>query len=174
MKKSKLFWTLLRYVFLFIALGLSFLMGYYTCTSLTTTKELRSLSKFKQLEAALLSYHAGYGRFPATESMTNGDISLPVSWRVLLSPDIFQEYNFSKKWDDVENLKLQGSGTVYETAALDSKNVNDYAANYLTVGPDEVWLWDRPMKAYLVVKGDDRFLLVEDPNSNIHWMEPRF
>jgi hypothetical protein len=181
MKTSKLFRNGLLSVVLLAALGLSFMMGYYVCTSLTAVKDLRSFSKFKQLELALVYYHKAHGRFPATESIKNRDISLPVSWRVLLLPytpsfsrSHNPEYDFSKKWDDVENLKLQNFGTMYETSARDSKNLDDHFANYLTIGPDEVWPWDRPMKAYLVVKGDDRFLLVEDPDSKIKWMEPRF
>ena len=46
--------------------------------------------------------------------------------------------------------------------------------NYLAVGDGDDWPSERPLKSCLVIKGKDRFLVVEDPNSQVHWMEPRY
>jgi hypothetical protein len=98
------------------------------------------------------------------------------SWRVMLLPYIhgagaFPEYDVSKNWDDVKNLRVAEAGGLFASMEADAKK---HMTNYLGIGPDDVWPWNRPMKSYCVVKGDDRFWLVEDLDSTIHWMEPRF
>ena len=39
--------------------------------------------------------------------------------------------------------------------------------------PDWEWPVDWPLNTYLVRKGSSRFLIVELPESGIHWMEPK-
>ncbi len=142
--------------------------------SLMTARDIRSMSRFEQIRIALLCYHADHGSFPATKYISKeGKVH---SWRAMLLPyisgiDRFPEYDLSKNWDDVENLKVISGGDLFTSQDSNSK---EHMANYLCIGSDDVWPWNRPMRSYCVVKDDDRFLLVEDLNSTIHWMEPRF
>ncbi len=45
---------------------------------------------------------------------------------------------------------------------------------YLAIGEGDEWPSRKPLRSRLVIKGKDRFLLVEYPDSNIHWMEPKY
>ena len=47
-------------------------------------------------------------------------------------------------------------------------------ANYLAIGNDDQWPVKKPLKSRLITKDNDRFLLFEDPDSEIHWMEPKY
>jgi hypothetical protein len=46
--------------------------------------------------------------------------------------------------------------------------------NYLAIGDGDDWPSEKPLKSRLVTKGKDRFLVVEYPGSEVHWMEPKF
>jgi hypothetical protein len=47
-------------------------------------------------------------------------------------------------------------------------------ATFIAIGDDDVWPAKKPLYAYLVEEGEERFLLVEYPESNIHWLEPKY
>ncbi len=46
--------------------------------------------------------------------------------------------------------------------------------HYLVIGEGDEWPSSKPLRSRLVTKGKDRFLLVEYPDSNVHWMEPKY
>lgn len=159
---------------LLTALAIGVLAGNHFRVALVVAQDSRSMSRFSQIEAALLLYHQAHGRFPPTRHMTEEGVVH--SWRVLLLPHIHETgvytgYDFSRSWDDTENLSVVDGGGLFASIEADA---TEHIANYLSIGPGDVWPWRWPMKSYCVVKGDDRFWLVEDPNSTVHWMEPRF
>ena len=46
--------------------------------------------------------------------------------------------------------------------------------NYLAIGDGDEWPSEKPLRSRLVTKGKDRFLVVENPDSDVHWMEPKY
>lgn len=55
-----------------------------------------------------------------------------------------------------------------------SMDCDDDFAHYITIGDGEEWPSRKPLRSRLITKGKDRFLLVEYPDSKIHWMEPKY
>jgi hypothetical protein len=143
----------------------------------TVVTECRSESRFAQIEAMLLNYHDQHGAFPPIkyQPKTNGPIH---SWRVLLMPyaDVdFKErlakYDFSQEWNSPENLKALANMRYFNYL---SGNADNEITDYLAIGDGDEWPSHKPLKSYLVTKGKDRFLLVEYPDSDVRWMEPRY
>ena len=83
----------------------------------------------------------------------------------------FAKYDFSQEWNSPENLKAVAEMGFFNYLRTDADNET---ANYLAIGDGDEWPSRKPLKSYLVTKGKDRFLLVEYPDSDIHWMEPRY
>lgn len=141
------------------------------------SKDYLSESRFSQLRFLLLSYHDEHGAFPPTryQPSPNGPIH---SWRVLLLPYIdadcrrlYSEYDFSDTWNSPKNRAVAGSvGSMARGFSVD----NNETADYLAIGDGDDWPSERPLKARLITKGKDRFLLVEYPDSQIHWMQPEY
>jgi hypothetical protein len=126
-------------------------------------------------------YHDDYGVFPPTKYRL--DPEGPVhSWRVLLAPYVGGgesngKYDFSQEWNSPHNLQAFGRMPhMYETfPPWGTESLGDGKfAHYLAIGNDDDWLFSYPLKSRLVKKGSDRFLLVEYPDSQIHWMEPKY
>jgi hypothetical protein len=161
-------------ILILAALVIGFFGGNRLNMALIEAQDCRTRSRASQLRVALLSYHEEHGAFPPTKYITKQGIVH--SWRVLLIPylhgeGVFAEYDFSKNWDDVANLRVVDAGGFFSSPEADAK---EHIATYLSIGPGDVWPWKRPKKSYCVVKGNDRFWLVEDLDSTVHWMEPRF
>ena len=105
------------------------------------------------------------------------------SWRVLLLPyldvserEAYKRYDFTEPWDGPNNKALAES--MREAPAFfrghDDKKADKSWTTYVGVaGPHAEWPRRKPLLSYLVSEGSDKFLLVEVPNSGIHWMEPR-
>lgn len=139
--------------------------------------ECSSQSRFAQIEAMLLNYHDQHGTFPPTKYQPNANGPIH-SWRVLLVPytdvdfkERFARYDYSQEWNSPENLKALSNMPYFYYFSMDADNET---ADYLAIGDGDVWPSDKPLKSYLVTKGKDHFLVVEHPNSDVHWMEPRY
>jgi len=157
-------------------LAVLFAAGRFYSAGVRKIEKHQSLSRFAQLENLLIIYHSRHGTFPPTQfQLEPGE---PIhSWRVLLAQHTysdfvtrFEEYDFSQQWNSSNNLALwrhapQGFRIGSETGQV---------AHYLAIGNDDVWPSEWPLKSRLVVIGDDRFLLFEDPDSTVHWMEPKY
>lgn len=141
----------------------------------------RSACHFGQIQLMLHNYHNEYGSFPPTryQAAPNGPTH---SWRVLLLPymdvpgrQLYAKYDFTKEWNSPDNLKVSRSlSPVTQVFSLDRKT---HITNYLTVGKVDKWpTWPyfKPLNAYLVTAGEDRFLLVEYPDSQIYWTRPKY
>jgi hypothetical protein len=153
------------------------LLGCYFCESGYGHRELRSRAKIEQLSAALLLYHEQNGAFPPTayQSKPDGPVH---SWRALLAPLLTAErdrrepgYNFEIEWNNSTNLQAFGD---VAPAFFRFPRTEGEHTHYLAVGETDRWPMEKPLRSYLVNKGDDRFLIVEDPESTVHWLEPKF
>jgi hypothetical protein len=46
--------------------------------------------------------------------------------------------------------------------------------NYLTISDGDEWPSGGALKSIVVIKGNDHFIVVESPDSQINWMEPKY
>jgi hypothetical protein len=165
-----------------ISLFLLYLLGVPILTSWiavrrSESRDARLENKFAQIRDMLLLYHEQHGAFPPTkyQPKANGPIH---SWRVLLLPhtDVdykqrFSKYDFSQAWNSASNLQAVGDMPLFYYFSV--RDDNDIT-NYLAIGDGDEWPSQKPLKSRLVTSGKDRFLLVEYPDSEIHWMEPKY
>lgn len=156
---------------------LGFGMGWLILDAANRGKDVRSQGRFGQLEVMLHLYHKEHGAFPPTKYQPEpgGPIH---SWRVLLVPytsrsfiERYSQYDFSQEWNSTNNLQALGRMPHF---VYFSMNGNGDIAHYLAIGDKDDWPSKKPLRSRLVTKGKDRFLLVEYPDSDIHWMEPKY
>lgn len=159
-------------------------LGGRLCESRHVNRGIWSESRLAQLKVALEIYHREHGAFPPTkyQPVAGGPIH---SWRVLLVPhtsadERYSNYDFTQEWNSAWNAQaLRAGPTVLPRVApsrwfrLGDEGDGD-TAHYLAIGEDDDWPSRKPLKSLLVRKGKDRFLLVEDPDSEVHWMEPKW
>jgi hypothetical protein len=131
---------------------------------------LRSEGRIQQLGFGLRIYHDQHGEFPPTkfQPVTNGPVH---SWRVLLAPMTGgnSDYDFDQEWNSSHNLGSMGSD--WSVWFRMERGADE--AECLAVSDDDDWPSELPLGAFMVRIGEDRFLLVYDPDSKIHWMEPK-
>lgn len=138
----------------------------------------RSVKNFARLELALLRYHDEHGAFPPTKFQPEAGGPIH-SWRVLLLPyadqtfvETHSQYDYSHWWISPPNLQAWGR----EAPSVFRMHHEGYngITHYLAIGDEDVWPSRSPRRSRMVMKDKDRFLLVEYPESEIHWMEPKF
>lgn len=140
-------------------------------------RDYLSQSRFAQIRAMLLAYHEQHGAFPPTKYQPKADGPIH-SWRVLLVPytdvdfeERYSKYDFSQEWNSPGNLQAVAGMPYFHYFSTDGGND---ITTYLAIGDGDDWPSEKPLKSRLVTKGKDRFLVVEYPDSEIHWMEPKF
>lgn len=147
-------------------------------------KETKWRGKFAQIELALLIYHDEHAAFPPRKYQPEpgGPIH---SWRVLLVPYTsgdkrYSAYDFTQEWNSTNNVQALSGWEAPNRRTMPSgifrmaHGGDGDIAHYLAIGEDDDWPSRNPLKSFWVKKGKDRFLLVEDPDSKIHWMEPTY
>jgi hypothetical protein len=155
----------------------AFWMGWRASEARKITMEYLSQGKFDQIEAMLLMYHEEHGTFPPAKYQRQAG-GPAHSWRVLLVPYTsprfgahFSNYDFSREWDSTNNLQTLGHMPHFPYFSLDG---DGDTTHYLAVSDGEAWPFKKALRSRLITKGTDRFLLVENPESDVHWMEPKF
>jgi hypothetical protein len=154
----------------------AFWMGGRLVEAGNRSDHLSSQARFEFIEAALLVYYEEHGAFPPTQyqPVAGGPIH---SWRILLVPSIAgrqSKYDFSQEWNSLNNLQALGRvPPSYGYFRIHGHSDIDIA-HYLAIGDEDEWPSRKPLRSRLVTKGKDRFLLVEFPESEIHWMEPKY
>jgi hypothetical protein len=152
-------------------------IGWRVCEDGYRHREIESLIQFDQLRAALTIYHDQHGSFPpAKHQVSEG---MPVhSWRALLAPIITHEtervgkgYDYSLEWNTASNLIAFGTNA---PKLLQSRSTADVYTDFLAIGKVDTWPEDGPLRSWLITKDEDRFLIVEDRDSTIHWLSPEF
>ena len=127
---------------------------------------------------AVANYHETYGCLPP--AYVAGRDGVPMhSWRVLILPfleqrELYNAYNFAEPWDGPHNRKLADQiGRIYLRSGLESDQVRT-TSFVAVVGPETSW----PGTTALSYEdlGDGRhttLLVVEVPDGQFRWMEPR-
>ena len=147
-----------------------FQLGWYLREECIKVANLRS--RFEKLAYELRLYHEEHGTFPPTkyQPVPGGPIH---SWRGLLMPP--PGYDFSKNWNSTNNLQASETMHGQHGFKLIDQSCDPEITHYLTIGEGEEWpVARRPLRSLLVKSGKDQFLLVEYPDSKVHWLEPRY
>jgi len=161
------------------ATALAFEIGGRYVETREDVRRLMREGKFARIQLLLLNYHMEHGRFPPAryQPKAGGPVH---SWRVLLITQIdtypkerSSKYNFSEEWNSPGNLAAIGECSDW-FSRHDGRDIKTDKANYLTIADGDEWPSHKPLDAFLVTKGKDRFLLVDDPDSLVHWMQPKF
>jgi hypothetical protein len=127
---------------------------------------------------AVANYHETYGCFPPAY-VADRDGKPMHSWRVLLLPfleqrALYDAYDFAEPWDGPNNRKLADRvGRIYLRSGLNSDQVR--TTSFLAViGPETAWRGDRSLSYKDLADGShDTLLVVEVPDGQFLWMEPR-
>lgn len=142
------------------------------------SRDFWSRSRFRHIESLLLLYHEEHGAFPPTKYQPEPDGPIH-SWRVLLVPYTgasfkkrYAAYDFSQEWGSFHNFEALGDMPEFCFFSLDGGR--DTVTDYFAIGDGDEWPSKKPLKSYLVKKGKDRFLLVEDSEQLIFWREPKY
>lgn len=135
------------------------------------------MNNLKQIALSVLSYWDRDGSFPpAYVADENGK---PMhSWRVLILPyieknDLYDAYDFNEAWDGPNNAKL--AQTPLRLFRCPSESNVAPLTNYVAVvGPNTMWPGAEGVSPDDIPDGAaETILLIEWPDSDIHWMEPR-
>lgn len=133
--------------------------------------------KFAQLKLALQNYPAINGAFPAIHSPA----PLARSWRVELLPslelsDVYDKYAPDEPWDSPHNREGAASLKIapgFYRSPFSDVQESEFG-DFLAVDEQDAARLGRGGRNVLTVTIDgDNFLVVEMPNSRVHWMDPR-
>ena len=129
-----------------------------------------------QLDLLLEDYFYDAGRYPPMKyQRVPGE---PYhSWRILLLPymggeweDRYHKYDFSKNWNDPENIKAMGGEIPYFYKIWEP---DDQFTDYIFLEIDgESESKSKSFSSCFLVVPEARLILIEDEGSAIHWMSP--
>ncbi len=131
-----------------------------------------------RLGQALHAYEEEHGVFPP--AYVEGKDGKPAhSWRVLILPylgrkDLYDAYHLDEPWDGPNNRKLRDLiGDVYACPA--DQGSPTWRTNYVAVvGSQTAWPGPHAIRVGEIIDGcSNTFQVIELPDSDICWMEPR-
>jgi hypothetical protein len=127
---------------------------------------------------AVANYHGTYGCFPPAY-IADRDGKPIHSWRVLILPfleqqEVYKAYNFDEPWNGPNNRKLASRvGKIYLRSGLESDQVQT-TSFVAVVGPQTIWPGsERRRREDLGDGAHDTLMVVEVPDGQFLWMEPR-
>ena len=135
----------------------------------------------KQISLALLNYQDRYGSLPPAVVADASGKPLH-SWRVLILPfldgdDVYARYDFREPWNGPNNSRLQAelpASFADRFHCPDGRSRRPLTNYFAVIGPKTLWpgtacgVIDGRMKG-----GAPEDLVIELPDSEVHWMEPR-
>ena len=127
---------------------------------------------------AVANYHDAYGCFPPAY-VADRDGKPMHSWRVLILPfleqrELYDAYDFAEPWDGPNNRKLADRvGMIYLRSGLESGH--DRTTSFVAVvGPETAWRGAESLSYKDLAEGTkDTLMVVEVPDGQFRWMEPR-
>ncbi len=144
-------------------------------------RRARCINNLKNIALALLNYENKHHCFPAVGE-TGKDGQPSQSWRVTILPyldrrDLYELYDPKEPWDSPKNRAIADKIPKIYRCPSDSKAKSQQTSYVMIVGPKTVGGLDdkyRGMDFICSHSGSATTLMViEVPNSGIHWMEPR-
>lgn len=175
--------TLVAAFVVIAACGLGVWFGYAFRDAQLTAKRMASDGRFAQLSLAINNYHMENGRFPPLTwvSEENGPQH---SWRVALLPylngrSVLDSYNTNQPWNSKGNMELTrafpGGVPAGYVSPLNCGTIEG-VTNYVAVDATTK-LWPSGLgyasRSHMIIGDDAFFILVEIPDSDVHWLEPR-
>jgi hypothetical protein len=136
-------------------------------------------SNMRQLAIALKAYEAKHGSYtPAYVTDANGK---PMhSWRVLLLPflgedALYRQYHFDEPWNSPNNMQVASAAAHHFRCPLAAGGKQALVTQFVAlIGPETMWPGAQGRKLDEVTDGPAAtLLLVEWPESDIVWTEPR-
>jgi hypothetical protein len=140
-------------------------------------KTLQAAGKFAQLELALRHYYTEHNEFPLPDFYSQREVPRH-SWRISLLPylefqDFSSRYAYDEAWNSRKNLDLAlefGHAPSYFRSPF-SRLQHSLNADYFLADPTEVKkLASRGYRTHRVFEGKNEVVIVEIPNSQIHWL----
>lgn len=143
----------------------------------TPSRRAVCANNLRQLALSVLMYEQSHGSFPPAY-IPDAKGNPMHSWRVsvlpfLGRPDLRGAYRFSESWDGPNNRKLHSQWTdlfCCPSATGKLKERTDYVA---VTGPGTAWPGATGAMFKDICDPSKCILLIELPDSDIHWMEPR-
>lgn len=127
---------------------------------------------------AVANYHETFGCFPPAY-VADRDGKPMHSWRVLLLPfleqrKLYDAYDFAEPWDGPNNRKLADKvGRIYLRSGLESDQIRT-TSFVAVVGPETAWRGAESLSYKDLADGTkDTLMVVEVPDGQFSWMEPR-
>jgi Protein of unknown function (DUF1559) len=127
---------------------------------------------------AVANYHQTYGCFPPAY-IADRDGKAMHSWRVLILPfleqqELYNAYNFAEPWNSPTNRNLTSRvGNIYLRSGLESTQIHT-TSFVVVVGPRTLWPGSTPStNKNLGNRSSETLLVVEVPDGQFLWMEPR-
>ncbi len=147
----------------------------------TIKRDGQCFTNLRQISSALQAYHDVNSSFPP--AYTTDTYGQPLhSWRVLILPymseqDLYEQFNLDEPWNSQHNQKVARHTPVAFRCPMawqdhpSGAGVTQYVA---VVGKDTMWPKAEAVKLAEVTSDPSRtIMVVEWPDSNIAWNEPR-
>ena len=139
------------------------------------------INHIRSLSLAIANYEVENGRYPPTYIADAAGRPLH-SWRILILPflddplanEIYDQYRFDEPWNGPNNRRLaKEMPRVFRCP--DEVSDQPWHTSYVAiVGADTIWSSEQGRHIHDIKDGTSKtLLLVEQPMSGIHWMEPR-
>jgi hypothetical protein len=135
----------------------------------------------RQITLALLGYEQEHGHLPPAY-VADADGKPMHSWRVLIlkyldRPDLYRAYDFNEPWNGPHNSKMASSmPTIYRCRSNNNGKTPNCTSYVAVIGQKTAWLGDKGETTLDVSVKDGcarTVLLMEFPDSDINWLEPR-
>jgi len=135
-----------------------------------------TLNNMKQIGTAFHDYHATYHSFPGSSITDKNDLPLH-SWRVAIlrelgHPELFEQYDFNKPWNDPENLRIEDKMPVFYRCQSVSNLPPNHTTFMVVVGPTTPFGPNRFSSTADIIDGTTNTIMVVEGNKSVHWMEP--
>jgi hypothetical protein len=178
--RSKAWWNLFV-VILVLSCGGLFLSSITPIGSREASRSSCCRNNQFQIALALLNYETDHGHLPPAY-IADASGKPMHSWRLLILPyldrkDLYDAYDFNEPWDGPRNRRLASTVLSIFTCPSHRNAKNPSLTNYLAVvGPGTAWPGEKTTTTAEISAADgcsSTLMLVELPDSDINWMEPR-
>lgn len=141
-------------------------------------RRLSSAGHLKGIVLALHNYHDTYGSFPPAYIPDENGKPMH-SWRVLILPflehqDLWDQYDFSRPWDDPQNLKVAQTMPSIYRSPFSPEGADQCLTPYVAIsGPDTV-LGQTEGRTFSMIGGDVHLKVAGLSNyaQPVFWTEP--
>jgi hypothetical protein len=162
--------------------GVAYVLYHSLADARPAAQRVASISYIKQLAYAIQRYHDDHGHFPPPY-VTDDNGEPLYSWRAAILPyiegdTVHKQFRYDEPWDSPNNRPLISYDTFqnpYYTDPVTLKESPPGETHYVAVVSDQtVWDPTRTVSQQDVIDSPSQtFLIIEVPNTGIHWSEPR-